>query len=245
MCTCAARLAHSRLVALVCEGRNSCFVNDRVQQLQRNYNNYNNNVGNGDGNSWRKKYGWAGGAISGARSRLLNPCYMSSPINCNRTGHTKKKKKYLLAWQILKEFLESANVRSECQNARMPEEETAQVDTLQSTKFKANFAVVCFFSCFLCFFLFLAVLTVFVFALDVVKVSLCVFSLFFFYRVDVDSHSVFSRNFVWNISIYVSVCKFSYLYLAQLYLPQRGFMWASRTPRQNISELCRVEFKAL
>lgn len=81
-------------------------------------------------------------------------------------------------------------------NARMPEEETAQVDTLQSTKFKANFAVVCFFSFFFCFFCFSAVLTVFVFALDVVKVSLCVFSLFFFYRADVDSHSVFSRNFV-------------------------------------------------
>lgn len=27
--------AHSRLVALVCEGRNSCFVNDRVQQQQQ------------------------------------------------------------------------------------------------------------------------------------------------------------------------------------------------------------------
>lgn len=58
------------------------------------------------------------GAISGARSRLLSPCYMSSPINCSTTGYTRKNKKYLLAWQILTEFLESANVRSECQNAR-------------------------------------------------------------------------------------------------------------------------------
>lgn len=240
MCTCAAGLAHSRLVALVCEGRNSCFVNDRVQQLQRNYNNYNNNVGNGDGNSWRKKYGWAGGAISGARSRLLSPCYMSSPINCNRTGHTKKKKKYLLAWQILKEFLESANVRSECQKKKLHRWTLCNPRSSKQTLQLFVFSLV-----FYAFFLFLAVLTVFVFALDVVKVSLCVFSLFFFYRADVDSHSVFSRNFVWNISIYVSVCKFSYLYLAQLYLPQRGFMWASRTPRQNISELCRVEFKAL
>lgn len=160
MCTCAARLAHSRLVALVCEGRNSCFVNDRVQQLQRNYNNYNNNVGNGDGNSWRKKYGWAGGAISGARSRLLNPCYMSSPINCNRTGHTKKKK-YLLAWQILKEFLESANVRSECQNARMPEcqkklhrwtlcNPRSSKQTLQLFVFSHFFLLFLFFGCFDC-----------------------------------------------------------------------------------------------
>lgn len=67
-------------------------------------------------------------------------------------------------------------------NARMPEEETAQVDTLQSTKFKATLHLFVFSFCFL------AVLTVFVFALDVVKVSLCVFSLFFFYRADVDSH---------------------------------------------------------
>lgn len=27
-----ARSGHSRSVALVCEGRNSCFVNDRVQR---------------------------------------------------------------------------------------------------------------------------------------------------------------------------------------------------------------------
>lgn len=177
MCTCAARLAHSRLVALVCEGRNSCFVNDRVQQLQRNYNNYNNNVGNGDGNSWRKKYGWAGGAISGARSRLLNPCYMSSPINCNRTGHTKKKKKYLLAWQILKEFLESANVRSECQNARR---RNCTGGHFAIHEVQSKLCSCLFFLIFFCFFCFSAVLTVFVFALDVVKVSLCVFSLFFF-----------------------------------------------------------------
>lgn len=177
MCTCAARLAHSRLVALVCEGRNSCFVNDRVQQLQRNYNNYNNNVGNGDGNSWRKKYGWAGGAISGARSRLLSPCYMSSPINCNRTGHTKKKKKYLLAWQILKEFLESANVRSECQNARR---RNCTGGHFAIHEVQSKLCSCLFFLIFFSFFCFSAVLTVFVFALDVVKVSLCVFSLFFF-----------------------------------------------------------------
>lgn len=148
------------------------------------------------------------GAISGARSRLLSPCYMSSPINCNRTGHTRKNKKYLLAWQILKEFLESANVRSECQKKKLHRWTLCNPRSSKQTLHLFVFS-----------FCFLAVLAMFVFALDVVKVSLCVFLLFFFYRADVDSHWVFSRNFVWNISIYVSVCKFSYLYLPQLYLP--------------------------
>jgi len=49
------RLAHSRLVALVCEGRNSCFVNDRVYNHDRGANNYYSDIKN---NKHEMAYGY-------------------------------------------------------------------------------------------------------------------------------------------------------------------------------------------